>query len=122
MARVAAAGGVAAGVIVLSAGPASAIDLDCGDFPSQEAAQQVYDQNTDDPNDLDADDDGQACEDHDYATSGQVATMPVGGVATGDGSTADSDTGLLPFVVGGASLAAAGGAAIAARRTARGTA
>ena len=51
-----------------------------------------------------------------------MTTPPAGGVATGDGSTADSDAGVLPFVVGGLGLVAAGGAAVAARRSARGSA
>jgi hypothetical protein len=114
---------VATGLLVLFAGPASAaIDLDCADFQSQEQAQTVLESNPTDPNNLDEDDDGQACEDFAYGTSGQVATPPAGGVATGDGSTADSDAGLLPFVVGGVGLVAAGGAAFAARRNARGSA
>ena len=120
--RNAAAGVVAAGVLVLFAGPASAaIDLECGDFATQADAQVVLDGNPTDPNGLDADHDGQACEDFAYATSGQVATPPAGGVATGDGSTADSDAGALPFIAGGIGLAAAGAAALAARRNARGS-
>lgn len=38
-------------------------DLDCEDFATQQQAQAVYDQNPADPNNLDADDDGLACED-----------------------------------------------------------
>ena len=121
--RNAAAGILATGMLVLFAGPAAtAVDLDCGDFPNQAAAQAVLVGEPSDPNDLDADDDGQACEDYDYASSGQVATPPAGGVATGDGSTADSDAGVLPFVAGGIGLTAAGAAAVAARRSARGSA
>ena len=121
--RNAAAGVVAAGMLVLFAGPASAaIDLDCADFATQADAQAVLVANPSDPNSLDEDDDGQACEDFTYGTSGQVATPPAGGVATGDGSTADPDAGVLPFVVGGVGLTAAGAAAVAARRNARGTA
>ncbi len=119
--RSAAIGVVGTALVVLSAGPASAFDLNCEDFPSQAEAQAVYDANPSDPNNLDADDDGQACEEF-FGTEGQVATPPVGGVATGDGSTADSVAGVLPLVAGGVGLAAAGGAAFAARRNARGTA
>jgi hypothetical protein len=114
-------------VLVLAAGPASAFDLNCEDFASQAEAQAVYDANPDDPNDLDADDDGQACEEFTYGggpapttPAGGVATTPAGGVATGDGSTAGTDMGTLPFLVGGLGLVAAGGAAVAARRSARG--
>lgn len=118
-----AAGVMTTGLLVLSAGPASAaIDLDCGDFPNQAAAQAVLVGEPSDPNGLDADGDGQACEDFDYASSGQVGTPPAGGVATGDGSTASPDSPVLPFLVGGLGLVAAGGAAVAARRSARGNA
>jgi len=121
--RNAAAGVLATGMLVLLAGPASAaVDLNCEDFPSQADAQVVLDANATDPNNLDADDDGQACEEFTYDTSGQVPTTPAGGVSTGDGSTTDSDAGVLPLVVGGLGLAAAGGSAFAARRTARGSA
>jgi hypothetical protein len=120
----AAAGVLATGLLVLSAGPAAAaIDLECGDFPDQASAQVVLESNPDDPNGLDPDADGWACEDFDYATSGaQVTTAPVGGVATGDGSTATPDTPVLPFVAGGLGLVAAGAAGLAARRSARGSA
>lgn len=38
-------------------------DFNCDDFATQQEAQAVYDQDPSDPNGLDADDDGQACED-----------------------------------------------------------
>lgn len=37
-------------------------DLDCDDFATQAEAQAVFDQDPSDPNNLDADNDGQACE------------------------------------------------------------
>lgn len=43
-------------------------DLDCADFASQAEAQAVFDRDPSDPNRLDADDDGQACETTDYGT------------------------------------------------------
>lgn len=43
-------------------------DLDCEDFATQEEAQAVYDRNPSDPNGLDADNDGEACEDFDYSS------------------------------------------------------
>ena len=43
---------------------------DCGDFDSQKEAQRVLDRDPSDPNNLDADNDGQACEDFDYAGGG----------------------------------------------------
>ena len=45
-------------------------DLNCADFPSQPSAQREYQRNRSDPNNLDADDDGQACKDFDYSGSG----------------------------------------------------
>ena len=41
-------------------------DLDCGDFTSQEAAQTHLDAYPDDPDGLDTDEDGTACEQYDY--------------------------------------------------------
>jgi hypothetical protein len=43
-----------------------AADLDCGDFNSQADAQDHYDADTSDPDNLDADHDGTACENYDY--------------------------------------------------------
>src|SRR5215207_2168976 len=43
-------------------------DLNCADFSSQAAAQREYEKDPqNDPNNLDADDDGQACDDFDYS-------------------------------------------------------
>ena len=44
------------------AGVALAQDLDCANFQTQAQAQAVYDQNPSDPNGLDRDKDGVACE------------------------------------------------------------
>ena len=98
-------------------------DLDCRDFTSQAQAQRVLDRDHSDPNRLDADHDGTACESYDYghgSTSGSVqavsntadsstgsssdagttpppattaADVPVGAVAAGDGSTGGSTGG-----------------------------
>ena len=125
----------AAGVLVTAvltlatAGTANAAtDRDCPDFASQAEAQAAFDAVPGDPERLDADNDGIACEDQQYApassasgqasTGSQVSTRPTGAVAAGDGS-ASKDGSVLPFVLGGAALAAAGGAAVAARRSAR---
>lgn len=43
-----------------------AADLDCDDFTSQAAAQAHYDADKTDPDNLDSDDDGIACENFDY--------------------------------------------------------
>ncbi len=125
-----AAAALAAGFAVVLPGTASAAtDRDCPDFASQAQAQAAHDAVAGDPERLDADGDGQACEDQPYApaasgtttapaTGGQVSTRPVGAVAAGDGSSSDEGS-ALPFVLGGVAFAAAGGAAVAARRTAR---
>lgn len=80
---------------------ASIRDLNCDRFSSQSEAQSVYDQDTTDPNNLDADDDGIACEtlpssDSSSTTSGtgdtsQVTEVPAGSADTGGGSMAGSD-------------------------------
>jgi hypothetical protein len=70
--------------VVLSAlllgAPALAVDddKDCGDFPSRAAAQAFFVANGgpgSDPHRLDADDDGQACENHNYG-GGAPTTVP----------------------------------------------
>jgi hypothetical protein len=44
--------------------------LNCGDFDSQKAAQRVLDRDPSDPNNLDADNDGMACDTYDYGDGG----------------------------------------------------
>jgi hypothetical protein len=68
-------------------------DLDCDDFSSQAEAQAVLDTDPSDPNDLDRDNDGKACENFGYSGSGATST---GGrtrqptrVDTGAGGAAD---------------------------------
>jgi hypothetical protein len=123
---------VAAALCFPMAGVAAAQNLDCDDFTSTAAAQNVLSSNTNDPNDLDTDNDGQACE---TLTNGRYEdntfrpTTPTKGVDTGAGGTADlvvaaddtaDDTSgpLLPLVVGGAVLAA-GGLVLVRRRAVR---
>ena len=106
----------------------------CPDFVSQADAQAVYNADPSDPNQLDRDNDAQACEDHDYVanpgtvtsamalgTTSQVTSRPAGAVAAGDGSSSGDEASALPYVLGGVALTAAGGAAIAARRSSRAT-
>ena len=50
-------------------------DLDCTDFPSQEAAQREFDEDPSDPHRLDAEDDEEACEEFVY---GSAATEQYG--------------------------------------------
>ena len=125
-----------AAVTVPMTGTALAVDqYNCADFPSQAAAQAELAKDASDPNGLDDDDDGQACENFGYSAAGsaaaattapragsQVSARPVGGVAAGDGSAAGTGTddgGPLPAVLGGLALVGAGGAAVAARRSSR---
>lgn len=118
-----------AGLTIPMTGTALAADLDCKDFSSQAAAQANLNANPSDPNGLDANHNGVACEDFTYGSastgSTQVPTVPQGGVPAGDGSTAAGRTtpdSPAPYLLGGLALVAAGGAAVAAARSARGTA
>ncbi|WP_369140988.1 excalibur calcium-binding domain-containing protein [Modestobacter versicolor] len=112
-------------------GTANAADLDCSDFASQAQAQAAYDATPGDPNRLDQDGDGIACEtlpgaagtqsvseDSTVLGASQVSNRPAGSVAAGDGSAAEGGS-VLPYVLGGLAFAGAGGAAVAARRSSR---
>ena len=59
-------------------------DLDCADFDSQEEAQAEYDSDTSDPNNLDADNDGIACETLDGGSEDTPGNGGGGGNATDD--------------------------------------
>lgn len=93
---------VAAAAMLSYVGVASAQDRDCSDFSTQAEAQDAL--RPGDPERLDDDNDGKACEtlpagsssssddDDDESESDdddttQVRTLPRGGVDTGDGST-----------------------------------
>jgi hypothetical protein len=123
----------AAGVLVTAAlglglsGTAHAADLDCKDFSSQEQAQAVLRADPSDPNGLDRDGNGWACESLPtggtedgtaFTATAQVATVPTAAVAAGDGSTAHGSR-TTPYAVAGTALLAAGGAALASRRSGR---
>jgi Excalibur calcium-binding domain len=92
---------IAALVLVLLVAPAALAqaDKDCADFSSQAEAQAYFEANggspTNNVDNLDADHDGQACEDFDY-----------GGDGTGGGT--GGDDGALPFTGPGSSLLPAG--------------
>ncbi|MHA6792034.1 excalibur calcium-binding domain-containing protein [Pseudonocardia bannensis] len=58
-------------------------DRDCPDFASQADAQAALEADPSDPERLDADDDGIACESHFGSDNQQVQVHPVGGVDTG---------------------------------------
>jgi len=121
---------LAAGISAPLTGTALAADRDCPDFSSQAEAQAAYDAVPGDPERLDSDNDGEACESYDYSAvaapapapapadatpAPQVAARPAGAVAAGDGSSDSGST--LPYILGGLAFAGAGGAAMAARRS-----
>jgi hypothetical protein len=56
---------------------AQADQYDCASFGSQESAQLELDSDPGDPNNLDADGNGIACDNYDYGTSGSVAASSV---------------------------------------------
>ena len=114
-----------AGLTLALTGTASAADLDCSDFATRAEAQAVLDADRSDPNGLDRDGDGVACEslpsggnEDGTALTAQVSNRPQGAVAAGDGSSTQGP-GVLPYAVGGLALVGAAGAAVAARRSAR---
>jgi len=97
---------MAAGLLLLLLAPAaSAQDLDCKDFPSQAAAQAALEQDPSDPNGLDADNDGQACESFDYGPA--PATPPAPAPSTVQGGQE------LPFTGPSSRLPAAGAVLLA---------
>jgi hypothetical protein len=117
-----------AGMSLGFSGTAGAADLNCNNFATQQEAQAVYNADPSDPNGLDRDGDGVACEslasggpaeDGTVTGASQVSTEPAGGIAAGDGSSSPSDASMLPYALGGLAFTAAGGAAMAARRAAR---
>jgi hypothetical protein len=100
-------------------------DRDCPDFSSQPEAQQALDSRAGDPERLDADDDGIACEDQFGEPAGsddkadgqaQVRTKPRGGVETGDGTSEDADLGTILLVLTG--IGASGAFLVTSRRRA----
>lgn len=94
-------------------------DKDCADFATQAQAQAELNKNPSDPNRLDADNDGYACESKfGKATTGQVKVKPVGGVDTGGGDTG-SDDGAGIALGGVALVGAAAGAVLVIRRRAQ---
>ncbi|WP_347059655.1 excalibur calcium-binding domain-containing protein [Blastococcus sp. HT6-30] len=142
---------ITAGLSFGFSGTALADEHNCENYATQEEAQAFFDADPSDPEGLDADDDGIACEDLPAGdslpteptqspqpadgdngggdddddttdgggmTGGQVTQTPTGGVAAGDGSALQDGAG-ISYVLGGTALAAAGGAAFAARRSAR---
>ena len=111
-------------VLTMPSAAASAGDVDCPDFSTQAEAQAEYDADPSDPNRLDADDDGIACEtlpgggggtSDDGVAEDDDAVVPEGGVDTGAGGTAGVESeGLL--VLGGVAVAGAAALVLYRRR------
>src|ERR687898_3450609 len=82
-------------ILALWATPAFAQDdQNCDDFESQAAAQAHLRQDPSDPDQLDRDNDGIACEDHpDYPEGSARDETPVGQDTGGGGGTGGEDTG-----------------------------
>ena len=81
----------------LSDSVATGAGLNCSDFADQADAQAQLVADPTDPDDLDADDDGTACET--VASSAAYTGFPSGGVASGDGSTEGLDLGQIALLV-----------------------
>jgi len=113
---------LAAAICFPLAGVAAAQDLDCENFQTQADAQAVYNESPSDPNGLDRDKDGKACEALPGGLPGSAegpSPAPSGGVETGAGGTAEDSPELLVLGVAGSAVLAAGGAVLARRRSVR---
>jgi hypothetical protein len=139
---------IVCGALFAASPMAIAQDKNCGDFTYQEDAQEVFDAVPGDPHNLDANNDGVACEDRPHRpvaqpsptpsttpanptpstskpkptttkkpSGSQVKVKPVGGVATGDGSSSD-DSGAYIALGGVVLVGAAAGTVLVARRRA----
>jgi hypothetical protein len=116
-----------AGISYPLAGVALAQDLDCSDFATQAEAQAAYNQDPSDPNGLDRDNDGVACESLPGGALGSAengdqdtGVAPSGGVEAGAGGTAGDDTNLLlPVGLAGGAVLTAGGVVLIRRRPVR---
>jgi hypothetical protein len=133
---------LAAALSLPLAGVAAAQTVTCTSFTTQQAAQTVYNQNRADPNGLDRDKDGTACEPGTDGVLGNgegaaptttvvrpTVVYPTRGVETGAGGTAgqpralaessDSGVGGIALLAGGAAALVAGGVVLVRRRVAR---
>lgn len=97
----------------------SVYDLDCSDFADTADAQAVLIADPSDPNNLDGDNDGRACE---WGVGGprDYRRYPVGGIAAGDGTDSGPTIGqviALSFLgIGAGAGVVRGGRLVAARR------
>lgn len=108
-------------LLVLAAPAFAQDDLNCADFDSQAEAQAHFDSDPSDPDGLDADNDDEACEEHDYpASSGAESTSddfttPERAELGGGGAAGGIDLFQALAAAAGA-LLSFGGAAYVARR------
>lgn len=93
-------------LVLASVASAQTVELDCVDFATQREAQAVYDQDPSDPNVLDGDDDGEACE-----------TLP--SIAPQQRPLPSSGGPDLPMLLTGALLSSSGILALVALRRSR---
>ncbi len=70
------------GTLVLPSEAQAQDQYDCASFGSQEAAQAELERDPSDPSNLDADNDGVACEDYDYGAGGGVEARETSTVPT----------------------------------------
>jgi hypothetical protein len=96
-------------------------DLDCWDFAETADAQAELMRDPSDPNNLDGDNDGRAC---DWGVGGprDYTGYPVGGIAAGDGSDSGPNAGQVIFLaiaaIGAGAGVVRGGQLVSARRAA----
>lgn len=124
----AAAGALAIAAPLTLAGVSQAQeDMDCKDFGSQQEAQSTFDQESGDPHNLDADNDGKACEEwtgsgqpshgHEGDTGGEDGTeAPEGSVDAGGGGAAGDPGSVGPALAVAAGIGVAAGGTVLARR------
>ncbi|HVF04172.1 MAG TPA: excalibur calcium-binding domain-containing protein [Frankiaceae bacterium] len=108
-----------AALTAILAGPALADhggDVNCPAFDYQEDAQAHMDAHPGDPDRLDADNDGVACENL-PRRGGGTGTVPSGGVDAGRGGAATSRDVAVPAVLLGTGLAVTAAGVRARRRT-----
>lgn len=105
------------------AGPAAATGHNCSDYATQEEAQAAFNADPSDPEGLDRDNDGIACETRPKAgatprptTPRTEGTTPEGGVEAGFGGTADGDVNGPASLAGIGTLLAIGGTVMLRRR------
>jgi hypothetical protein len=63
---------------------------DCASFGSQQSAQAELERNPSDPNDLDPDGNGRACDDYDYSASTTTQSSPSPGTTTQSSTSSSS--------------------------------